>query len=175
LNLPGLVRQLSPIMQTLPISTPDGVFVAGYSEHGLARLEFPRSAHVASPVLRELPPRVGIWHRATTRALKQILAGRKPTAFPPLDLASGTPFQQAVWRALRRIAPGATQSYAGIARAVGSPGAARAVGQACGANPIPLLVPCHRVLASGGRLGGFSRGLAWKRKLLAREGRWPTP
>jgi O-6-methylguanine DNA methyltransferase len=92
-----------------------------------------------------------------------------------LDLASGTPFQQAVWSALRRIAPGATQSYAEIARAVGSPGAARAVGQACGANPIPLLVPCHRVLASGGQLGGFSGGLDWKQKLLAREGCRPTP
>jgi O-6-methylguanine DNA methyltransferase len=89
-----------------------------------------------------------------------------------LDLASGTPFQQAVWSALRRIAPGATRSYADIARVVGSPGAARAVGQACGANPIPLLVPCHRVVASGGKLGGFSAGLAWKQKLLAREG-WP--
>jgi len=162
-------------MRSSPISTPEGVFVAGYSERGLARLEFPRSARVTSHVQPKLPPLVRTWHRATARAVNQLLAGRKLSALPPLDLTSGTPFQQAVWRALRRIAPGATQSYAGIARAVGSPGAARAVGQACGANPIPLLVPCHRVLASGGRLGGFSRGLAWKRKLLAREGRWPTP
>jgi len=162
-------------MHPASISTPDGVFVAWYSERGLARLEFPRSARVASPLQPKLPPLVRAWHRATARAVTQLLAGRKLSALPPLDLASGTPFQQAVWSALRRIAPGATQSYAEIARAVGSPGAARAVGQACGANPIPLLVPCHRVLASGGQLGGFSGGLDWKQKLLAREGCRPTP
>jgi len=162
-------------MQPLPIPTGDGLFVAGYSDRGLARLEFPKPGRRTDRVRSKLPPLVQAWHRATTRALKQSLAGRKPTTFPPLDLTTGTPFQQAVWDALRQIAPGTTRSYAEIARAVGSPGAARAVGQACGANPIPVLVPCHRVLASGGKLGGFSGGLAWKRKLLAREGWRPTP
>lgn len=89
---------------------------------------------------------------------------------PPLDLHGGTTFQQRVWQELRKIPPGRTRSYAEVAAAVGSPQAARAVGGACGANPIPLLVPCHRVLASGGRLGGFSGGLDWKRRLLALEG-----
>ena len=120
---------------------------------------------------QRLPLLSRTWHRAVARAVRQILAGRRPTGLPPLDLRSGTAFQQAVWRALRRITPGTTRSYAEIARAVGSPAAARAVGQACGANPIPLLVPCHRVLASGGKLGGFSGGLAWKRRLLTVEGR----
>jgi methylated-DNA-[protein]-cysteine S-methyltransferase len=71
---------------------------------------------------------------------------------------------------LRRIATGRTKSYSEVASVIGKPGAARAVGGACGANPIPVLVPCHRVLAANRRLGGFSGGLDWKRKLLAREG-----
>jgi len=71
---------------------------------------------------------------------------------------------------LRKIAPGQTKSYAQVARTIGRPGAVRAVGQACGANPIPVVIPCHRVLAAGGKLGGFSGGLDWKRKLLLREG-----
>jgi O-6-methylguanine DNA methyltransferase len=89
---------------------------------------------------------------------------------PPLDLSGGTGFQQRVWRALRRIGWGRTKSYAQVAEAIGSPTAVRAVGGACGANPIPVLVPCHRVLAANLRLGGFSGGLNWKRTLLAREG-----
>lgn len=68
-----------------------------------------------------------------------------------------------------RIPSGATTAYGEIARALKKPGATRAVGSACGANPIPVLIPCHRVLAAGGRLGGFSGGLATKRQLLRRE------
>jgi O-6-methylguanine DNA methyltransferase len=98
-----------------------------------------------------------------------VLAGRPAGELPPLD-ETGTAFQRAVWRALRAIPPGQTRSYAEIARILGRPpGAARAVGQACGANLIPVLTPCHRVLAAGGKLGGFSGGLEWKRRLLARE------
>lgn len=70
---------------------------------------------------------------------------------------------------MRKIKLGATQSYGEIAAAIGNSKAVRAVGGACGANPIPLLVPCHRVLAAQQKLGGFSGGLAWKRKLLALE------
>lgn len=70
---------------------------------------------------------------------------------------------------MRKIKPGQTQSYGEIAAAIGKPKAVRAVGGACGANPIPLLVPCHRVLAANQKIGGFSGGLEWKRKLLARE------
>ena len=110
------------------------------------------------------------WHAVATKALQQVLTGRIPERLPPLDLSSGTAFQQRVWNALRRIASGETRSYTGIATAIGQRKAARAVGGACGANPIPVFVPCHRVLAANFRLGGFSGGLDWKRKLLAREG-----
>jgi len=85
-----------------------------------------------------------------------------------MDLV-GTVFQKKVWNALRKISPGKTKSYGEIAQAIGKPKAVRAVGGACGANPIPVLVPCHRVLAANHKLGGFSGGLDWKRKLLARE------
>ncbi|HNR34371.1 MAG TPA: methylated-DNA--[protein]-cysteine S-methyltransferase [Candidatus Hydrogenedentes bacterium] len=87
----------------------------------------------------------------------------------PLDLM-GTPFQRAVWEGARTIPWGATESYAGLAARIGRPKAQRAVGRALGANPVPILVPCHRILAAQGRLGGFSAGLHWKQALLRIEG-----
>jgi O-6-methylguanine DNA methyltransferase len=101
--------------------------------------------------------------------LKSSLAGRKPKNLPPLDLA-GTEFQRRVWYALRKISAGQAKSYGEIAQTIGKPKAVRAVGGACGANPVPIFVPCHRVLAANKKLGGFSGGLDWKRSLLAREG-----
>ncbi len=87
-----------------------------------------------------------------------------------LRIVGGTAFQRAVWEQLLAIPRGETISYAELARRVGRPGAARAVGQAVGSNPIPLLIPCHRVVASGGGLGGFGGGLPMKRALLRQEG-----
>lgn len=87
----------------------------------------------------------------------------------PLDL-KGTGFQLEVWRALRAIPSGSTLTYQELARRLGRPQAARAVGRACGANPLPLIVPCHRVIAADGSLGGYSSGLARKRWLLEHEG-----
>jgi O-6-methylguanine DNA methyltransferase len=101
--------------------------------------------------------------------LKRALAGRAPKILPPLDLSAGTAFQQRVWNQLVKIPRGETRSYGELAQAVRNPRAARAVGSACGANPIPVLIPCHRVLAKGKHLGGYSGGLEWKRKLLWRE------
>jgi O-6-methylguanine DNA methyltransferase len=109
------------------------------------------------------------WHEVTTRALQAAVAGRPVRTLPPLDLSAGTEFQRKVWAALLKIQCGKTASYGEIARSLGSTGAARAVGAACGANPVPVLVPCHRVLAANHKLGGFSGGLDWKRKLLAAE------
>lgn len=86
----------------------------------------------------------------------------------PLDL-HGTPFQLQVWEALLQIPRGQTRSYAQIAESIGKPRAIRAVGTACGANPIPFLVPCHRVLRSDGSLGGYAFGLKMKMQLLERE------
>ena len=155
----------------LRVATNMGRFTAGYSGCGLAELRFPsvESAAITGPV-ESLPSQIKRWHRITTDAVNEILAGCPPKCFPPLDLSGGTEFQQSVWRAMLKIPPGQTRSYGEIAQAIGKPKAVRAVGGACGANPIPVLVPCHRVLAAHRKLGGFSSGLDWKRKLLAREG-----
>lgn len=86
----------------------------------------------------------------------------------PLDV-QGTAFQQAVWRELSRIPPGESLSYAALAARAGKPGAARAAGSACGANPVALLIPCHRAKRADGSLGGYAWGLPVKKKLLERE------
>ena len=100
----------------------------------------------------------------------------EPVSFssPEVPLSpEGTPFQVKVWEALRRIPYGELLSYGDIANAVGSPGAARAVGSACGANPLPIIIPCHRVIAGSGAIGGYSAlagGVGVKRRLLNIEG-----
>lgn len=153
----------------LSVSTKDGEFIAGYSATGLAQLSFPEARTTRPSVLPDLPPKIRAWHRQTIAAVKAVLSGCRPSTLPPFDLSSGTAFQQDVWRALSQIKLGHTQSYGEVASAIGRPKAVRAVGSACGANPIPLLIPCHRVLAAHQRLGGFGGGLDWKRKLLAAE------
>lgn len=155
----------------MTIETPEGPFAAGFSDRGLCSLAFP--GHQPRPIPSTcpvgLPERIRGWATTTARALKAALAGKHPRAWPPLDLSAGTGFQQEVWQALRRIPCGQTRTYGEIAAAIGRPRAVRAAGQACGANPVPVLVPCHRVLGAHGRLGGFSGGLQWKRLLLERE------
>jgi O-6-methylguanine DNA methyltransferase len=156
----------------LPVPTRNGRFTAHYSEKGLAGLDFPRagSARGASRTPpRGVPAKIRNWHHTTAAALKNVLANRQPENFPPLDLV-GTEFQKSVWNALRKISLGRTKSYGEVAQAIGKPRAVRAVGGACGANPIPVLVPCHRVLTANKKMGGFSGGLDWKRALLAGEG-----
>jgi len=147
------------------IETPDGVFTAIFSEKGLAELSFPdRPCAINSSGI--VPKQ---WKEDTAAALRSVLRGEQPERLPPLDFSKGSSFQRRVWKALVEIPAGETRSYGEIATAVDAPGAARAVGAACGANPIPVLVPCHRVLAAHGKLGGFSAGLKWKRLLLERE------
>ena len=92
----------------------------------------------------------------------------------PVDLM-GTEFQRKVWEALRTIPPGRTLSYGDLAKQIGHPTAVRAVGAANGANPVSLVVPCHRVIAADGALGGYGWGLERKQWLLAREGAWSGP
>ena len=153
----------------ISIPTAEGIFTAHYSETGLAGLDFPKSGRVEPPRGHIIPAAIRVWHRATESALKSVLAGKTPKALPPVDLSDGTEFQQSVWRELQKISAGKTKSYGEIAGLIRKTKAVRAVGGACGANPIPVLIPCHRVLAANGKLGGFSGVLAWKRKLLARE------
>jgi methylated-DNA-[protein]-cysteine S-methyltransferase len=106
--------------------------------------------------------------REVRAQLTEYLAGERRTFDLPLRLV-GTPFQRRVWDELRRIPFGETISYAELARRVGQPGAARAVGSANGRNRIGLIIPCHRVIAADGSLGGYGGGLDRKRWLLRHE------
>jgi methylated-DNA-[protein]-cysteine S-methyltransferase len=101
------------------------------------------------------------------RGRPEWVEGRRFTV--PLDLSGLSPFHRRVLQATRRIPYGRTATYRDLARRVGRPRAARAVGQAMARNPVPLVIPCHRVVAAGGGLGGFSGGLDLKRRLLALE------
>lgn len=173
------------IICVVPMAAAEGVFRASFSERGLARLEFPAAA--VSKAKRDagdgkaakdfqegkVTPEQRKWLRLTREALEKVFAGRKPAALPPLDWAGASEFQVRTWEGLLEIPLGETRSYGELARAIGHPGAARAVGGACGANPIPVLVPCHRVVAQSGGLGGYSGGLRWKQLLLERERAWP--
>lgn len=102
--------------------------------------------------------------------LSKYLQGVKVAFDYPIDFGPATPFQIDVWEQTRLIPFGETRSYRSIALKVNNPGAFRAVGQALGKNPVPLLVPCHRVIASDGRLGGFTAGISTKVHLLQLEG-----
>jgi len=104
------------------------------------------------------------------RQLSEYFAGTRTQFELPLE-PRGTEFQKKVWRSLRRIPFGTTKSYAEIARAIGSPRACRAVGAANSKNPLPIVVPCHRVVGANGALTGFGGGLETKAKLLALETR----
>jgi len=107
--------------------------------------------------------------RQVAAALHDYFAGN-PAALSGVPVAlHGTRFQKAVWQSLRAIAPGTTTSYGALAAALGRPGASRAVGLANGANPVALVVPCHRVVGADGRLTGFGGGLWRKRWLLRHE------
>tara|TARA_B100000459_G_C8484983_1_gene160422 strand:+ start:112 stop:594 length:483 start_codon:yes stop_codon:yes gene_type:complete len=144
-----------------------GPFRAQFTETGLARLQFPRAKE--APVADAIDPPVK-WLRQTTSALHTMLQGKTPRTLPPLDLSAGTAFRQAVWNLLLAIPGGTVQTYGELAHQFNQPKAARAVGGACGANPIPLIVPCHRVIGANGSLTGYSGGMKWKIRLLRIEG-----
>ena len=107
--------------------------------------------------------------KPATDQLRLYLKGQLKTFDVPLDVFTGTPFQRQVWNKLASIPYGETRSYAWLARAVKRPNASRAVGNANGKNPIPLLLPCHRVIQSNGGLGGYTGGLHIKKSLLKLE------
>ncbi len=115
---------------------------------------------------RQASPRL----REALTQLIDYLAGKRTSFDLPLDLSRGTSFQRKVWQTLRRVSYGELRSYQWVALRVGGSQYARAVGNAVGANPMPIVIPCHRIVAHDGSLGGFSGGLPTKRKLLTLEG-----
>ena len=149
----------SPVGKLTLVATDDGLAGILWEHERAGRVRLPiQSEDDAHPVLVE-----------TARQLAEYFAGRRTVFAVPLDLA-GTVFQRKVWDALLTIPFGETRSYAQIARHIGHPAAARAVGAANGRNPVSIVAPCHRVIGAGGKLTGFAGGLQAKARLLALEG-----
>ncbi len=143
--------------------SPIGLLEIALIAHKVQRVSLLSQGKVSNPApLTTLQEKI-------IHALDSYFHGQLPILDVPLDWNQGTEFQQKVWRALLQIPYGETRSYADIAHEVKNPKAVRAVGQAVGKNPWLILVPCHRVIASSGKLGGFSCGLDIKRQLLQIE------
>ena len=143
------------------------------STKGLLRTALPqRSAHEVRQLLGN-NINYAIWSphlfNGLMERLKVYFSGHRTTFPDRLDLSRATHFQREVWEITRLIPYGETRSYAWVAEQIKRPKAMRAVGQALGKNPLPIIVPCHRVVASGGKLGGFSGGVKMKRYLLSLE------
>lgn len=152
--------------------SPVGALMLAAGDAGIHAVEFPENRH---PVKRD-----GDWREgthplldATMRQLDAYFAGQRRDFDLPLA-PRGTPFQLQVWQALRSIPFGQTWSYARLAQAIDNPSAMRAVGAANGRNPIPIIVPCHRVIGANGTLTGFGGGLPTKEFLLRLEGALPV-
>jgi AraC family transcriptional regulator of adaptative response/methylated-DNA-[protein]-cysteine methyltransferase len=149
------------------VDSPYGPLLIAATERGLCRVSFGedgsalRQRYPAAEMVED--PRAPMIQAALEAIAQPELAPALPTDVP------GTVFQQRVWAELRKIPPGETRSYLDIARALGDPNATRAVGTANGANPIAIIVPCHRVVRNDGSLGGYAGGLERKRALLAAE------
>lgn len=149
---------------TMPLETPIGTLVLESDGDVLIGVRLPHEQRHEQRDVGTAPPVL----RRAAHQLQEYFAGRRTTFDVPMEL-DGTDFQRQVWTELARIPYGTTISYGELARRVGRPNGPRAVGQANGRNPIPIIVPCHRVLASNG-IGGYGGGLAMKRALLAVEG-----
>ena len=148
----------------LHVSTPVGTLRVTADERGVTAIDrvprvVPRRAGSASATRNA---------QRAVRQLREYFAGKRRRFTVKMHL-EGTDFQRRAWAAMRQIPYGTTISYAQQVRRVGAPRATRAVGSANGANPVPIIVPCHRVTASDGSLGGYALGLAMKRRLLALE------
>ncbi len=152
-------------------ATPVGTLTVVADAQGLrqVRFEAPDGMPAADEHWQRAPDRL----QAARSQLLEYFAGARREFDLPLH-AVGTVFQQRVWAALQRIPFGTTASYRDVATAVQVPAAVRAVGAANGRNPLPIIVPCHRVIGADGRLVGFSAGLERKRWLLEHEGAWPA-
>lgn len=149
------------------VAMPGGTLTGFVGPRGLVALSLPDRPAPDGVDAAVLP--LVTAHPARTQ-LVEYFAGRRTAFDLELDLSGVTPFRVRVYDRLLNVEFGATTTYGGLARAIGSPGASRAIGGAVGANPLPVVIPCHRVLAAGGALGGFTGGLAHKRTLLRLEG-----
>jgi AraC family transcriptional regulator, regulatory protein of adaptative response / methylated-DNA-[protein]-cysteine methyltransferase len=148
-----------------------GIVLIAATERGLCSVKLGGDTAWLKRLLAEEFSEAEISETPMNELKARILAfvdGEASLARVPLDIR-GTVFQRRVWEELRRIPRGETRSYGEIARAVGAPAAVRAVGSACGANPVALVVPCHRAVRANGSLGGYAWGISRKRRLLKLE------
>lgn len=149
-------------MEFYQFETPIGWLSLGAEDGAIVRVYLPNA-----PTPRLMSHPTPLLERAREQILEYFAGERKEFDLPINPM--GTPFQQKVWQALRDIPWGQTRSYRDIARAVDCPGGFQAVGQANSSNPLPILIPCHRVIAADGSLGGYSGGPEVKKALLAVE------
>ena len=154
------------VRNTLIVSSPFGKLTLVASEKGLVAIDVRNNAKQKATAKNQSAQAILI---ETKKQLGQYFTGKRTSFDVALDLV-GTEFQVKAWRALCRIPFGKTISYGQQAANIEKPKAFRAVGSANGKNPIPIIVPCHRVVASDGSLGGYSLGLKMKKQLLALEG-----
>ena len=145
------------------VETAWGEFLVGWCGKGVVSLRFP-GTFPGVPLARATGPALRL-----ARELKEYLAGVRRDFTVPVAL-TGTEFQLRVWKALLEVPYGKTVTYGELARRIGRPRAARAVGGAVGANPIPIVIPCHRVVPKTGGIGNYGPGPHWKRELLRLEG-----
>lgn len=161
----------SQIRNELRIDTPVGRLRLVASDKGLQAIEVGRgSGKGASTEITAPDKKAGIYLASAKKQLDEYFSGKRTKFDVALDL-QGTEFQVRAWKALCRIPYGKTISYGQQAKSIQNPKAFRAVGSANGRNPIPIIVPCHRVIAGDGTLGGYSSGLKMKEQLLDLEAR----
>lgn len=151
--------------------SPIGTLLLVGGAGGLREINFPKNGRVAAADAAWGEDAGAL--REPVRQLQEYFAGKREDFDLPLA-PRGTPFQQKVWKQLCRIPYGETISYGELARSIGNLNASRAVGLANGSNPIPIIIPCHRVIGSNGKLTGYGGGLPIKEKLLALEQRQLT-
>ena len=151
-------------MRWLVVDSPIGELSVATDEVGVCGVHFGR-AEVA------VAETGGGWLRAAVSELDAYFAGELTAFTVPLSVRRGSEFERAVWHEMTKIPYGEMRTYGEVAARVGDPGAARAVGMACNRNPIPVIVPCHRIVGAGGKLVGFGGGLPRKRHLLELEAR----
>lgn len=170
---------MSQVARTIGVTvcqTAFGWVGIAWSAQGLVGLTLPRPSEAEAlnrlPSSGDAPPAcpAGLDIEVLKDRLRRYFAGENVAFDEPLDPTIGTDFQRRVWAITRAIPRGQTRTYGDIARQAGSPGAARAVGQAMARNPWPIVVPCHRVVGRDGRLTGFGGGLVMKRQMLVMEG-----
>jgi methylated-DNA-[protein]-cysteine S-methyltransferase len=166
---------MPPVLEVADVATPIGTFRVVYEGRSVRTVDLLERGHTSAPVpdgaRRRRPP----FAKGTApHQLAEYFRGERRQFDLTIEGISPSPFDQAVYRELAAVAPGETVTYGELARRAGHAGAARAVGGTMRRNPIPIVMPCHRVVGEDGSLTGFGLGLWRKRWLLDREGAWPV-